>query len=287
MEHQDDPRFKELTLPTYSSERFYLLAEIQHAESDLVFGSVSKEESIAFKNAFDGSSLKVRGVAVVCIYLLVTLSPDSNLETEAEKLVQRARELAAHRAAAPPLERFLEVDVFLTKGREAQEAAKQFGRLALERLDAAAASGGLLHNGRALSFSDSAVACPGLARVASLCAAVTHPRNDSSDAPRLRVVAEDRAALLGFEPDAEPDAAQGVRQWSVGDLDHAARSTSGLVSKKSKEPRLPREGAQEATSSRLLSLAVNGMAMLAFFWALWPNLPAPFRDAAQGLIPLF
>ena len=126
----------------------------------------------------------------------------------------------------PNLERFLEVDV-LAEGRPTLGVS--FAHQALQALDAASksppASAGrcipvdvepvepqeiLLESlsGRAISVSDSPLCCLALARVSYRYA-------ETLDPGCLRVLASGRSQLFGVNPDADPDATQGVYQIEV------------------------------------------------------------------------
>ena len=100
-------------------------------------------------------------------------------------------------------------------------------------------------------------------------------------------MAADRSALLGLSPDADPDAADGVAQWSLGDLDplrdRARYLALGLPPQAppGAQPRRPggKGGAHEepGVGAALAATAVNAAAFVAFVAVLWPQLPGAFR----------
>ena len=128
------------------------------------------------------------------------------------------------------LSRVLQVDVLAPSSGISFCQAKAFARAALRGLDAMylfSKTGKALRQinetgskrrkrpalfiGRAISVSDRVEACPGIERMASHLAECLPPG-------ALRVVARNRDELMGTVQDSEPDAVQGVSQWTVGDL---------------------------------------------------------------------
>lgn len=205
-------RYREQNLPSYSAERFYLLSQIQQSNADLMFTTVNLKEKTAINSFYVNSEDHHEGSAVVlAVYIFIVLEEGFNEKNEIDLLMSKLLLMLDHKAAQDPanLEKFIEIDILVSV--TSFERACQFAHVILRTIDSRTQAMSSL-TGRAVSISSQAAACPGLERVACRIADRLHPG-------ALRVLAESRAALLGDCPELEPDAVQGVYQWSVGDLE--------------------------------------------------------------------
>lgn len=183
------------------------------------------------------------------------------------------------------LTRMLEVDV-LALPPVSFDQAQDFARTALRHLDAtpmfAARPGATAEAprstrgagadrspamphfaGRAVSVFDKPEACPGIERIASRLAGCLPPG-------ALRVVACDRDQLMGAVPDCEPDAVQGVSQWTVGDVHPYDSEAPGLRAAGLRSPAVAKSG---ASTKSVLGATLNFAMALVFIAALLLQLP--------------
>lgn len=304
-------RFEEESLPIYSTERYYALAQIQSRESDLVFTEMSAAEAQVegyaetFRSrlkpgsrpnaggggAKEDSSISNFGdstsrVSIAVAYVLVVLRDGFDVENEVAALVGRFRALASHPAASGtcgPRSQALQ---------QARSAALVTATMDLTRmLEVDVLAIPPVSPQKAQNFSRialkrlDAVICslptPFVGRAISLsdkaeaCPGIE--RIASRYAERLplgalRVVARDRDELMGVVPDCEPDAVQGVTQLTVGDVNPQDVQAPALRSAKLWLPSAP--SASTYTFFGPLALFfVNGTMAIIFLSALLGQLP--------------
>jgi len=95
-------------------------------------------------------------------------------------------------------------------------------------------------------------------------------------------VACNRSALLGVDLDAEPDAAQGVQQWSLGDL-RPLRRIDGFAKRSSGGAQPPmRDATLLEKALQLASAVANAAAFVVLVAVLWPQLPDAFRATVRA-----
>lgn len=254
-----DNRHSEHQLPLYSSERFYLLSLIQDSGCDLTFAAALTSTEKEVMRGTSGTS-----PSLLVTYLLLDLAKEFGQEVEVAAAIVKLRALVAHSDAVDNglKNRFLEIDVIV---RGSMVLGRAFANELLQRIDGDSVLGIL--SGRAISLSDKPAACPGLDRIA--CRYAQRLPHGT-----MRLLAESRYALLGAEPDAEPDAAQGVDQLTIGDIDPSMRVVESQF--------LPLQSTRAIkVKPSLLSLAMNMAAMTVLLTTIWTQLPA---DLKSGLL---
>jgi len=129
----------------YSSERFYLLSQIQHTGSDLVFSSATKEEGCVtgYQEEFCTVSSE-QSASIVVIYILLVMKEvlfddmdHQKVWTKrvVEQLAAKVKALANHKGASGAnVERFLEVDL-VAPPPASFSGAQQLARQILAKVD--------------------------------------------------------------------------------------------------------------------------------------------------------